>query len=138
MLAFADAGVEEAIVLEFLAVVDVTAIDDDVAIHDFLDDIPGGHAELTPLCHEGEDIGTISSIVEVLAVGDNITDAPSALVHGDGVEDPDGGTILQEFIDDHEGWSLTHVVGLGFEAQANDGNGLALEEGGRSGNDIAA
>ena len=137
MLAFADAGVEEAIVLEFLAVVDVTTIDDDVAIHDFLDDIPGGHAELTPFCHEGEDIGTVGSIVEVLAVGDSITDAPAALVHGDGVEDPDGGTILQELVDDHKGRGFTHVVGLWLEAQANDGNGLALKEGGRGGNGIA-
>ena len=126
-LFLADAGVEEAEGFEFLAVVDVTAVDNDVAGHDLLDDIPGGHAELAPLGHQSEDIGTIGGIVHIRAVGDNITDAALALVHGDGVEDADGGTILQEFVDDDEGWGLTHIVGLGLEGEADDGDGLALE-----------
>ena len=135
-LFLADAGVEESEGFEFLAVVDVTAVDDDVASHDLLDDIPGGHTELAPLGHQGEDVGTIGGIVHVGAVGDDITDAALALVHGDGVKDADGGTILQELVDDDEGWGLTHIVGLGLEGQTNDGDGLALK--GRGGNGIAA
>ena len=115
------------IFFQFLAVVDVTAIDDDVATHDFLDDIPAGHAELAPLGHQGEDIGTVGGIVHVLAIGDGIANATLALVHGNGVEDSDGGTVLQQLVNHHQSRGFTHVVGLWLEGEAKDGNGLALK-----------
>ena len=125
-LLFTDAGVGEAEGFELLAVVDVAAVDDDMAGHDLLDDIPRGEAELAPLGHEGEDVGTISGIVHILTIGDAVAYATLALVHGDGVEDAHGGTILQEAVDDHQGGSLAHVVGLGLEGESENGNGLAL------------
>ena len=137
MLTLTDAGIDEAIVFEFLTVVDIAAINDDVAIHDLADDVPGGHTELTPLCHQCKDIGTIGSIVEVLTIGDGVTDAPATLIHGDGVEDTDGGTILEELVDDHQGGSFTHIVGLRLEGEANDGDGLTLEKRGWGGNRVA-
>ena len=126
-LLLANAGIDEAEFLEFLAVVDVAAIDDDVTCHDFLDDIPAGHAELAPLGHQRKDIGTVSGIVHVLAVGDAVADATAALIHGNGVEDADGGTIFQEAVDDHQGRGLAHIVGLGLEREADDSDSLARE-----------
>ena len=134
---FADAGVGEAEGFELLAVVDVTAVDDNMAGHDLLDDIPRGEAELAPLGHEGEDVGTISGIVHILTIDDAVAYTTLALIHGDGVEDAHGGAILQQAVDDYQGGSLAHVVGLGFEGESENGNGLALQRGGRRGNRIA-
>ena len=125
-LLFADAGVGEAEGFELLAVVDVAAVDNNMAGHDLLDDIPRGETELAPLGHEGEDVGTICGIVHILTIGDAVANATLALVHGDGVEDAHGGAILQQAVDDYQGGSLAHIVGLGLEGESENGDGLAL------------
>ena len=85
-----------------------------------------GHAELTPFCHQGKDIGTVSCIVHIFTIGDCIAYAAFAFVHSYRIKDTDSGTIFQQFIDDYQGWGFAHVIGLGFEGQANDGNGFAF------------
>ena len=125
-LFFSNPCIDKAHLFQLLSVIDIAAIDNDTAIHHLLDDIPRWHAELAPLGDEGEHISTVSGIVHVLAVGDGIADAALAFVHSDGIKDTDGGPVFQELVDDNQGRSLAHIVGLGLESKTDDGDGLSF------------
>ena len=53
-LLFSDSCIYEALFFKFLTVIDITSVNDDIACHHLLDDIPRRHAELAPVSHHGE------------------------------------------------------------------------------------
>ena len=50
-LLFSDSCIYEALFFKFLTVIDITSVNDDIACHHLLDDIPRRHAELAPVSH---------------------------------------------------------------------------------------
>ena len=123
----ADGAVFESGFGEFLRVVDVATVDDEGVLHGLLHHAEARHAELFPFGDEQECVGIEQCFVHVVAVGDDVAHAAFAFVHGDGVEHADGGSGLDELVDEHEGGGFAHVVGLGLEGETPHGDGLALE-----------
>ena len=123
----ADLVVDEALLLQLLLVVDIAPVEDEGRAHGALEDVEARQAELLPLSHEHQRIGIDSGLVHITAVADAIAQAAACLVHSDRVVDLHTAARLQEALDEHEGRSLAHVVGLGLEGQPPEGHYTPLE-----------
>lgn len=115
------------VLLEFLGIVDVAAVDDKRILHRLVHDTPARQAELLPLGEHEQGIGVEHGVVHVFGVENLVTDAATALVHCHGIVNADGAAGFEQEVDGDEGCRLTHIVGLRFECQAPHGDGLSLE-----------
>jgi len=122
-----DAGITVAGGLCFLRGIDIAQVDEDGLVEQGFHSCQVEAAELVPFGDDDEGVGALGGFVFVAAIGDGIAQDLAGFVHGRGVEGADCGALLQEASDDGEGWSFAHIVGVGFEGQAEEGDGLTLE-----------
>ena len=115
------------VLLEFLGIVDVAAVDDKRLLHRLAYHAPAWQTELLPLGEHEQGVGVEHGVVHVFGVEHLVTDAATALVHCHGIVNTDGAAGFEQEIDGDEGCRLTHIVGLRFECQAPHGDGLSLE-----------
>ena len=110
---------------KFLRVINVAAVDDERIAHRAGDDVPRRHAELLPFREHQHRVGINQRVIHVGGILHDVTKAALTLIHGNLFKHPDAGTGLYEHVHDHERGCLAHVVGLGFESKAPEGDGFA-------------
>lgn len=119
--------VGESLLLQVFLFINISSVEHRGLFHQAFRHFPVGHAELLPLGDEHQGVGIDQGVVGVLGVVDGVAQPPAGFVHGDGVVGLHRGAGMEQLVDEHERGGLAHVVGLGLERKAPEGDGLAAQ-----------
>src|SRR5579885_57342 len=142
-----DAAIDEAGARHLLWLVDVAAIDQYGLAHRSPDLAHVQRFKLVPVCDDNQRVGAFRDLVGALAKGHSLhlhSGAYQGLapgLHRDRIVDAHGSALARNPADNIDGRSLAHVVGVGFQSQAEDANDAVAqgaEDVGQLGDDQAA